>query len=209
RTATGTLTVPARSSSIGSGTVSAGTATFSTSSLTVGNHTITVTYAGDANFNASTSAAITQTVNKDSSTTTVTSSVNPSVFGQAVTFTATVSAVAPGAGTATGTVTFLDGGVSIGSGTLASGSATFSTSTLVNGNHTITASYAGATHRYGGPSAAITQTVNKDSSTTTVTSSANPSVFGQTVTFTATVSAAPPGSGTPTGAVTFLDGGVS
>src|SRR5262249_44379944 len=45
--------------------------------------------------------------------------------------------------------------------------------------------------------------------TTTVTSSPNPSVFGQSVTFTATVSAASPGSGTPTGTVTFEDGGTT
>jgi hypothetical protein len=208
-TPTGTVTFKDGAISIGSGTLSAGSATLSTSSLSVGTHTITVSYVGDTNFTASTSASLQQTVNQDGSTTTVTSSVNPSVFGQTVMFRATVSALAPGAGTPTGIVTFKDGGVSIGSGTLSAGSATFSTSSLSVGTHTITVSYAGDTNFTASTSAHLLQTVNQDGSTTTVTSSVNPSVFGQTVTFTATVSAVTPGSGTPTGTVTFKDGGVS
>jgi hypothetical protein len=208
-TPTATVTFLDGGTSIGSSTLSGGTATFTTSSLSLGNHTITVTYAGDNNFNASTSAAITQTVNHGASTTTVTSSPNASQFGQAVTFTATVSAVAPATGTPTGTVTFLDGGTSIGSGTLSGGTATFTTSTLSMGNHTVTVSYAGDSNFNSSTSTAITQTVNKGNSTTTVTSSLNPTIFGQAVTFTATVSAVAPASGTPTGTVTFLDGGTS
>jgi hypothetical protein len=205
-TATGTVTFLDSGASIGSKTLSGGSATFSTSSLPVGNHVITVSYAGDSNFNASTSSAITQTVNKGNSSPAVSSSVNPSVFGQSVTFTATVSAVLPAAGTATGTVTFLDGGISIGSKTLSGGSATFSTSSLAVGNHIITASYAGDSNFNASTSAAINQTVNTASTSTNVSSSQNPTVIGQSVTFTATVSAAAPGSGTPTGTVTFLDG---
>src|SRR5206468_5963027 len=60
-------------------------------SLSVANHTITAVYSGDVNFNTSTSASFTQTVNKASTTAVVISSVNPSVFGQSVTFTATVT----------------------------------------------------------------------------------------------------------------------
>jgi hypothetical protein len=74
----------------------------------------------------------------------VTSSQNPSVFGQSVTFTATVSPVVPGTGTPTGTVTFLLDGSQVGTGTLSGGAATFTTSALTAGNHTITTSYAGA-----------------------------------------------------------------
>ena len=70
--------------------------------------------------------------------------MNPSVFGQSVTFTATVKAVAPGSGTPTGAVTFLDGSTTLGTGTLdASGVASFSTSTLSVGEHSITAAYGG------------------------------------------------------------------
>ncbi len=85
------------------------------------------------------------TVSKAATTTAVTSGANPSVFGQPVTFTATVAAKAPGAGTPSGTVDFLDGATMIGSGTLNQSSpdtATFTTtSSLAVGPHSITAKY--------------------------------------------------------------------
>src|SRR5205823_923623 len=150
----------------------------------VGTQSITVSYGGDSNFTGSASAAIAQTVNmnKDSSSTTLTSSVNPSAFGQAVTFTATVSAVAPGSGTPTATVIFRDGATTLGTASLSSGSATLTTAALSVGSHTITVSYAGDSNFAGSTSAAITQTVSKDNSSTTVTSSLNPSAVAQTVT---------------------------
>src|SRR5207244_4328568 len=139
-----------------------------------------------------------------------TSSVNPSVFGQSVMFTATVSAVAPGAGTPTGTVQFRDGAANLGSPvTLTGGSASFSTSALSVGGHSITAVYSGDTNFNTSTSAVLTQTVNKANTTTAVTSSVNPSVFGQSVTFTATVAAVSPGAGTPTGTVQFTIDGVN
>jgi hypothetical protein len=210
-TPTGTVTFVDSGSPIGTGTLSGGIATFTTSALTVGNHTITTNYGGDGNFNGSTGSLTgnPQVVTKTNTTTTVTSSANPSVFGQSVTFTATVSPVAPGAGTPVGTVTFLDGGSPIGTGTLGGGIATFTSSALAVGNHTITTSY-GGDGNFNGSTGSLTgnpQVVNKANTTTTVASSANPSVFGQSVTFTATVLATAPGAGTPTGTVTFLDGG--
>src|SRR5207244_1906407 len=176
------------------------------SALGVGTHSITASYSGDSNFNGSTSAVLTQTVNKANTTTTVASSANPSVFGQSVTFTATVAVVSPGAGSPSGSVTFLDGATTLGTGTLSGGTATFATSALAVGSHSITASYGGDTNFNTSTSAVLTQTVNKANTTTTVASSANPSVFGQSVTFTATVAAVAPGAGTPSGTVTFLDG---
>src|SRR5205823_1039686 len=106
-------------------------------------HTITTSYGGDGNFNGSTGALTgnPQVINKTDTTTAVMSSHNFSVFGQGVTFTATISAVAPGAGTATGTVTFMDGGSPIGTGSLSGGVATFTTTALSTGNHTVSASY--------------------------------------------------------------------
>src|SRR5260370_41461107 len=79
--------------------MSAGQATFTTSSLSVATHTLTASYSGDGNFTASTGddSGSPQVVNKDSSTTTVSSTANPSVFGQTVIFTAAVAAVRPGA----------------------------------------------------------------------------------------------------------------
>ena len=81
---------------LGTGTLSGGTATYSTSSLAVSGHTITAVYGGDTNFTGSTSTGLTQTVNKGATTTALgSSSANPSVFGQSVTFTATVLSSRP------------------------------------------------------------------------------------------------------------------
>ncbi len=84
------------------------------------------------------------------------SSPNPSVFGQSVTFTATVSSAADTA--PTGTVTFSDGATSLGTGTLASGQATFTTSSLAIGSHSITGQY-GGDRISGVSSGSLTQTV--------------------------------------------------
>src|SRR6202043_4076753 len=94
-----------------------------------------------------------QTVNQASTSATVMSSANTSVFGQSVTLTATVS-TSPGLGTPPGTVTFLDGGVSIGAGTLSGGTATFATSSLSAATHTITVSYSGDSNFQGSSSPA-------------------------------------------------------
>jgi hypothetical protein len=163
-------------------------------------------YGGDTNFTTSGSSALTQTVSQDSSTTSIASSVNPSVFGQSVTFTATVKAATPGSGTPTGIVTFMDGSTTLGTGTLSSGKATFKTNALAVGSDAITAVYSGDANFTTSTSAAVTQKVNQASTTTTLASSVNPSTAGQSVTFTATITATSPGSGTPTGTVTFKDG---
>src|ERR1043166_1060934 len=115
-----------------------GIATFSTTALSVGNHTITAAYGGDGNFNTSDSTAtpVTQTVNQASTTTAVSSSVNPSVFGQSVTFTGTVSVVSPGAGPRTGTLAFsVDGAPQTPVGINAAGIGTLAVSGLSTGVH--------------------------------------------------------------------------
>ena len=124
-----------------------------------------------------------------------------------MTFTATVTVQAPGAGTASGTVTFKDGATTLGTGTLTgAGIATFMTATLTVGHHNITAVYGGDASFNGSTSTSVDQEVQKADTATTLTSSANPSKIGQSVTFTATVNVVAPGSGAPTGSVTFTDG---
>ena len=175
----------------------AGTATCTVTYAGPGSHTISGVYSGDANFNPSTSPNLTQTVNQDATTTSLSSSANPSVSGQSVTFTATVTANPPGAGTPTGTVTFQDGGVDI---------AACVNQALVAGIATCGVTYAGVGATASPPSTAatrtscpalgaLTQTVNRDATTTALSSLANPSVSGQGVTFTATVTANAPGLG--------------
>ena len=172
----------------------------------MGLRSITATYQGDSNFLTTTSASLKQTVQKAETTTDLVSSVNPSVYGQSVTFTATVSVVAPGGGAPAGSVTFKDGSTTLGSVVLAGGVATYTTSKLAVATHSITAIYAGNTSYVSSTSPVLSQEVDQSPTSTALVSSINPTVYGQSVTFTATVSAASPGSGTPTGTVTFYDG---
>src|SRR5206468_3864046 len=142
---------------------------------------------------------------RPATSTVLNSSPNPSVFGQAVTLTATVTAVAPAAGVPTGTVTFMDGATVLGTATLTNGSASLVTSTLTTGNHSLTTVYSGSANFNASTSPAVNQVVNSQT-TTSLTAPPNPSVFGQAVTLTAVVSPVAPGTGVPTGTVTFRDG---
>ncbi len=147
------------------------------------------------------------TVSKANTTTMLSSSLSSPVFGQSITFTATVGVNSPGTGTPTETVTFFDGGSQIGTPqTLSNGSASISTSSLSTGTHSITAVYSSGTRFNSSTSLALSQMVNKANTTTSIMSTVNSSAFGQTVTFTATISANSPGSGTPTGTLQFKDG---
>jgi hypothetical protein len=200
--ATGSVTFKDGGTAIGSGALdNSGLATFSTSTLAVGSHSITSEYAGDATHAASVSDAITQLVNRTQTSTTVVSSVNPSSFGQLVTLTATVT----GGTTPTGTITFMDGSTVLGTQPLdGSGHASFTISTLAVGPHSITAEYGGdATHDVS-TSSALAQTVNPAGTTLQLASSLNPSMFGQAVTFAATLNQA-----TATGTTKFTDGALT
>ena len=177
--------------------------------LTTGTHTITAKYLGSGSFVDSTSDGLTQTVNRAKTSTTLGSSVNPSVWGQTVTFTATVGAVAPGAGNPTGSITFSDGSTVLATvpvGPDTAEQASYATSSLAVAAHAITASYSGDGD-FLGSSDALTQTVLRAQTSTTLVSSVNPSQSGQAVKFTATVSPVAPGAGLPTGTVTFTVNG--
>ena len=123
-------------------------------------------------------------------TTAVTSSANPSSFGQSVTLTATVTPTSTNV--PTGTVTFKDGTVSIGTALLKQGTtdvATLTQAFTALSIHTITALYGGDNNSLASTSTPVLQTVNRASVTIALNSSNNPSTFGQSVTFTATVTA--------------------
>jgi len=180
------------------------TVSTTTASLPQGSDEITAGYSGDSNLASSSSSPLIQTVTGPAATTTsLASSANPSGVGQPVTFTAMVSYSGPGdpPGTPTGSVTFsLDLGPPLDTEPLSGGgTAQFTTSALA-GSHTIIA-------RYSGDVLFSPSTGTLALTTTSVVPSANPSVFGQPVTFTATVSPIPPHAGPPTGSVTFYDGG--
>jgi hypothetical protein len=124
-----------------------------------------------------------------------------------VTFTSTTTS---SAGVPVGTVTFKEGSTVLASNVTVDGAghASFGTTALAVGSHTITASFAGTTGWANSSGNAAPQVVNSAgaATTTAVSSSSNPSVFSQPVMFMATVTATPPGSGVPTGTVTFKDG---
>jgi len=194
---TGTITFYDGGTVLGTGTISGTMATFTTTALAAGTHNITASLPASADYSSVTSSAIAQIVNQAVPTLTVGTSATPSTFGGAVTFTATVS------GGPTGTVTFYDGGTAIGTGTISGTMATFTTTTLSGGSHSITAKWAGNSNYSAVTANAITQTVNTVTPTLSVATSATPSTYGASVTFTATISSG------PTGLVTFYDGGVS
>jgi hypothetical protein len=112
-----------------------------------GSHSITAVYGGDGSFAGSTSPPISLTIGQASTTTSVSSSLNPSLVGQQVTYTATVSVNAPGSGTPTGSVQFLDSGNPIAACIVqplnASKTATCNQTYIISGGHTITAQYSG------------------------------------------------------------------
>ncbi|MCB0050625.1 MAG: Ig-like domain repeat protein, partial [Caldilinea sp.] len=132
-------------------------------------HYITVEYGGDGSFAGSTSEAQSQSVGKAATMTTLVSGLNPSIYGNSVVFTATVTIQAPGAASMTGEdVTFRDGAATLGTGTLdASGIATVTTSLLSGGVHSVTAEYGGRTNITGSVSSGVMQTVNKASQSIT------------------------------------------
>ncbi len=174
---------------------------------TRGTKTLTATYAGDTNFNSSSSdPATTHTVNPANTTTVMASDLpDPSVVGQAVKISYNVSAVAPGGGTPTGSVLVSAGSQSC-TGTVAEAgcSITFTTP----GVKTLTATYAGETNFNGSASTlAANHTVNPANTTTAILSDlSDPSTLGQAVTIHFSVEVTLPGSGTPTGNVTVTDG---
>ena len=162
-----------------------GTATCTTTALPVGSDTVEADYSGDSNHNPG-SGTTTQQVNPAGTTVTVGSSLDPSTYGQSVSFTATVTGNSP-----TGTVQFYVDSVAFGSPvTLVSGAAMSSnTNALAVGTHTVSATYSGDTNNGGGSgSLSGGQVVQSATSGVTVGTSGSPTTYGQSVTFTATIS---------------------
>jgi subtilisin-like proprotein convertase family protein len=116
--------------------------TTATSSSPAGTYAITASGAAAANYTFNYVAG-TLTITQALTTGAIATSANPARPGTNVTFTMTVTAVAPGVGTPSGSVNFrIDGSVA-GSGTLSGGVATFTTNSLAVGTHTVVAEYAG------------------------------------------------------------------
>jgi trimeric autotransporter adhesin len=208
-TPTGTVQFFNGTTPLGNALLSSGSAMISVTSLPIGADSITAQYMGDADFAGSTSPGVTVTVGQANTTTTLIPSTTTPVFGQSVTLSATVQAVAPGAGVPTGTVQFFNGTTSLGTASLASGTASIATSTLSLGANSITVKYSGDTNFNTQTSIATTLTVGQASTTANISSTPSSPVFGQAVTITANMIVISPGAGTPTGTVQFMSGSTS
>jgi RHS repeat-associated protein len=200
---TGTVTFYDNLAVIGTGQISStgsvGTANYATNTLAPGTHSITAGWAGNTDYHAVVSSAISQTVNQATPTLTMAASETPTTYGQPITFTAIISH-GP-----SGTVTFYDGATAIppGSGssvTISSNTATLVTSSLTTGVHSITAGWAGNADYTSIISSAITQTVNKATPTLSLTVTPNPSSYANPAAFSASI------SNSVTGSVMFYDG---
>lgn len=184
-------------------------ASCTTSYPTVGTDSVTANYLGDGNYQSSSSDAVEETIDQAATETDISASPTNPVVGQPVTYTATVTTTAPGSGTPTGSVSFVDTAGTLCTNPLDQSSpdqATCQTTYTTSENDSITATYEGDTNFSGSESSPYSESVSPDATTTTLSADQNSPVVGQNVTYTATVAVNAPGSGTPTGNVTFSGG---
>jgi hypothetical protein len=141
---TGTVTFLDGSTVLGTATLDAtGTASLAVTFDSAGDHALTAVYSGQGSSTASTSDVLTETVAAAPTAVVLTPSIVQGLAGVPVTFTVTVSPVAPGAGTPSGTVTLLDGDTVVGTAQLdGNGQAVF-TVALDAGDHSLTVTYDG------------------------------------------------------------------
>jgi hypothetical protein len=190
---------------VGSSNLAKRKAVIPVGSLTVGTDAVMAVYQGAVNFAPSTSPSLNQVVVIAPTTVSVAPSINPAPIGQPVTFTATVIGQY-GGGTATGTMTFQTGTKVLATVNVSGSQATFSKAFKNGGIYSITATYSGDSNNKGSTSPGLNEVVNHlpYASQTTLATSGSPSLLGQPVTFTATVSFA--GNAVPNGErVTFYD----
>ncbi|MCA1554701.1 MAG: Ig-like domain repeat protein, partial [Chloroflexi bacterium] len=145
------------SSSLGVSFAASGNCTVSGTTVHItgaGSCTITASQGGDANYNAAPNVQQSFNIAQASTSTALTSSGSPSILGQTVTFTATVSPAS-----VTGTVGFYDNGSLLGTQTLSGNIAVYSTS-LAAGTHPITVTYNGNSNYSASTSNVVAQRVD-------------------------------------------------
>lgn len=200
-TPTGSVQFSDGTTLLGTQTLSAsGVATFASGQLTVGSHTITAAYQPTGNFPATT-ATLKQVVNGTATTTQLTSSRNPAIAGQSVTFNVAVTSQS---GMPSGSITLTDGSGTLAVLPLNAGTATYNTTALSVGSHQITATFV-ASGIYAASSATLAETINGQPTATTLSITPNPATAFGTFTLSSTVKAA---SGAPSGTVTFTSNGL-
>ncbi len=120
-----------------------GKVTFTTYALAVGTHSLSASFAGGSYYLPSTSPVLSFTVDKAATTTALTASTTTPRSGQTITFTAAVSVLAPGAGTAGSPVTFMDGATTLATVAPVGGTARFTTAMITAGSHDFSATSTG------------------------------------------------------------------
>jgi hypothetical protein len=158
-TLTGTVAFLDGSATVGTATLKKGKATLTLASLGAGSHTITAVYGGNVAYGSSASAPLSHTVNPAPAKVLLTSSSPSAPPLESVTFTAKVSAAAPGAALPSGIVVFLDGSATLGTETLSNGVAALPIASLSTGKHTITVAYQGDANYTSGHSPNLAQTI--------------------------------------------------
>jgi hypothetical protein len=169
-----------------------------------GIHHFVATYPGQGSFTAAISVQIIVVASKYQPALTLTSSQNPSLLGQNVTFTATISATDTNQ---LGPIVLFDGSTSTTLATLTpngAGTVTYSTSTLALGYHYLSASYAGDSVHNGASAFVVQNVVTAYPTATTLTCTPNPISINTTSLLTASVTST---SGTPSGSIAFTDNG--
>jgi Pro-kumamolisin, activation domain/Bacterial Ig-like domain (group 3) len=170
---TGTVSFTTDSGNLGTATVSNGTAQITTSSVPGGAHAIAATYSGDGNY-APASGSVSESVSRNGSATSVTTSNGTVTQGQSVTITVTVTASPAGPLLPTGNVELSSNGSNFGSANISGGTGQFTTTSLPLGTDQITANYGGDENYLGSASGATTVTVNP---APTFTVTANPTTI--------------------------------
>lgn len=171
--------------------------------------TIRADYAGDSGFNPSFDTEAHE-IEKSDTAIVLSSPYNPAYFGAPLQITATVSSVAPGMYVPDGQVLFYVNSAPYGDPvTLTAGQAVSNLLPTVRGLYTIDVEYLGNDNFNTSIAESIDQVIEKAPTSVVVTSSLNPSIYGQSVMFTATVTANSPSLATPAGTVQFKVDGVN
>ena len=130
------------------------------STLPQGRDSITVLYPGNAFFVGSVSPILVETIGQTKTKAQLSSSRKSSTYGQAVEFSATVSAGGNGGPAPPGWISFFDGSTMLQMVPMSDGKATFTTGLLSAGKHTIRVAYNGS-GGFGPSAASVKQTVKQ------------------------------------------------
>lgn len=203
---TGSVTFHDGTTVLGTHALLAGVSALTVSTLTAGSHSITASYSGDSNNNASSSAALAESILQIATVTTLSSNVSVVNAGGSVQLTAD-AAIAPGAtadGALTGSVTFKDGSTVLSVVAInSSGLATLSVSGLSAGSHTLTASFSGNVNYAASNAPPLSLSVQATTTQTALSAASAITLAGTPATWSVLVTSP---TGIPTGQVAFRDG---